>query len=268
MSKFVGKTNGYGSSLPVKVNSETERVLDFTQMSIEKLGKELESTINSKTPMFLWSRRRQNEKIVLDNDKQILILNKIQSLRAIGNELVQLKAGAIFDAEYIRLLVADKKLLAQQYFEKTIAEHHLSLTKTKSEIDLINERIKHDFIDRQTKIKQYESIDADNAIKLATARKIDSEAKASEKKIEIIEKLLAEADFNNLTIHQTFLLHTFLGADPSQFSEFQIREELKEIVKQEKQAEANKKDAEADSAKTDAQSKKWKDEEAKKDAGL
>ncbi|MDR3668938.1 MAG: hypothetical protein P4L35_19085, partial [Ignavibacteriaceae bacterium] len=60
----------------------------------------------------------------------------------------------------------------------------------------------------------------------------------------------------------------FLNADASKLSDFEIREELKEIVKQEKQAEANKKEADADSAKTDAQSKRWKDEEAKKDAGL
>ena len=255
MSRLIAKNNSYGKRI------DSFSTLDFSKITIEQLGKILESTINKKTPMFLWSRRRQNEKIELDNDKQLLIIEKIQGLRAIGNELINLKAGAIFDAEYINLLVADKRMLAQQYFEKTIAAHNLSISTTISDIKLINAKIEHDLVELDRKRAENERIRIEND-------KIKSEVTLSDTKISIINKLLVEADFNHLTTQQTFLLHVFLGADPSQFTRFELEEELKEIVKQEKQAEANKKDAEADNAKTEAQSKKWKDEQAKKDAGL
>ena len=157
---------------------------------------------------------------------------------------------------------------AEQIFEQAVATHNLILTKTKSEIDLANAKIKHDEIERDGKRIQNANVDADTKIKLAQAEKILSEARVVNKKIDVIEKLLSDADFNHLTPHQAYLLQSFLDADPSKFSEFQIREELKDIIKQEKQAEADKKQAEAEGSQADTDLKRFKNEQIKKDAKL
>jgi hypothetical protein len=238
------------------------------QNTVGNLLSEIKNTMNTDTPFFIFNVKRRNEKIRLNNEAQVMMYNQIQNLRAISYELLNLEADKIYGPKLLKFLVEKRLLEAEQYFEEVKAAHKLSITTKDVDTDLKISLIEHDKLEKQGKLKSNEGIDADNAIKMANARKIESEARASEKKIDIIEKLLAEADFNNLTTHQTFLLHTFLGADPSQFSRYELEEELKGIVKQEKQAEANRKDAEADSAKTDAQSKKWKDKEAQKDAGL
>src|ERR1035438_2136067 len=119
MSKFEGRTNNYGpkkdeSNLPVKKGGiidsyfKESDALKLPDISIQNFKDELKTSIDKKAPMFLWSKERLNNKIRLDNDKQILILEKIQNLRAIGNELTYLKAGAIFDEEYIRLLRSEE----------------------------------------------------------------------------------------------------------------------------------------------------------------
>jgi hypothetical protein len=244
----------------VKLN-ESLNNFDLSNNSIKNLYDKLFSTINAPEPMFLYFKGRRNDNVILENRYQALILEKIKGLLEVSKAYADLKADAIVSADYLDKLVQNKKEEANLIFKAALKRQEALISDSEKII-----KINESEVDNQK--AQNEATRADSAIKMATARKIEAEARASEKKIEIIEKLLAEADFNNLTIHQTFLLHTFLGADPSQFSEFQIKEELKDIIKQEKQADANRKDAEADNAKTEAQSKKWKDEKAQKDAGL
>jgi len=255
---YLSNSYGGGSS----INSYKGEVLKLQDISIQKFTDELKTSLNKKAPMFLWSKRRQNEKILLDNEKQVLILNKIQNLRAIGDELVHLKAGAIFDEEYIQLLVADKRMLAQQYFEKTIASHRLFLTETKSAIDLANERIKHDFIDQQTKIKQYESIDADNAIKLAQAESIKIQN-------ELRRIVMKKVDFENFPpVYTTYLLAVLSGVNAEAFTDLDIKEKLKEVYIDMEKSKADKARAEVDDFINSAEFKKWKNDRTKKDAGL
>jgi hypothetical protein len=259
-------------------NENSEEVINYEaeysviQNTVGNLFSELKNTMNTDTPFFIFNIKRRNEKIRLNNEAQVMMYNQIQNLRAISNELLNLKADDIYGPKLLKFLVEKKLLEAEQYFEEVKAAHKLSITKKEVDTDLTVSLIEHDTINKQSKIKTNESIEADNKIKIAQAAKINAETekiksstKESETKIAIIEKLLNEADFNHLTTQQTFLLHTFLGADPTQFSEFQIREELKDIIKQEKQAEADKKSAEADDFKNTAEYKKWKNDQSKKD---
>jgi hypothetical protein len=266
MAKRAGGLN-YGSNLPKDTsNDEQSNIIndkknigwDFSKITIQQLGDELNETINLGTPIFLWSKERLNHKIQLDNEKQVLIFTKIQNLISISKVYCELMADAIFTSEFIENLNAEKRLMAEQSYQVAVANHKYLLTSIKSDIDLTSTKIYHDQVELDKKRAENESIRADTAIKIANAKRIEAEVRESEKKIEIIEKLLNEADFNNLTTHQTFLLHTFLGADPNQFSEFQIREELKVILKQEKQAEADKKSAEADRVKKENEANEWK----------
>ena len=274
MAKKIARNNYYGEPKEV-VKSEEQNIVpyvepveevskafDFSNITIEQLGSELESTINTRTPFFIWSRERLNRKIKLDNEKQLLILEKIQNLRLISEEFCRLRADSFFSNEYIDNLIKEKRIDAEQYFESKIAEHRKKLTYIKTDILLNEGLVTHDVLSQE---KQRAEIRIQNA----EAEKIEVKSEESKVKVQLIKKIIGEVKFDNLPpVYQTYLLTTFLNADITKLNEFEVNEKMKEIIVQQAQAEANKKTAEADSAKADTDMKKFNNEQAKKDAGL
>lgn len=242
----------------VKINVQEREVWDFSKITINQLAKELDATINKRTPFFLWSKKRLNEKIQLDNEKQLLILNKIKYLSTIGEEFAGLQAESIFSSEYIQHILQKRIDLAEQYFEKAAAEHRKQLAIIDTDTALYQSRLTADILNQE---------DMRSKIRKANAEAAGDEARAliAEKKLEIINKVLSEADFKNLSANQTFLLMNFLDADVSKYSDFELRERMKDILIQQSKAESDKKTAEADHVRNETNYKKWKNDQAQKD---
>ena len=267
MSRFKVKSelNINKPTVPAVVENKKEEVnsdvWNFTKITIQQLGKELEETINRGTPFFLWGRKRLNNKIRLDNEKQLLIFDKIANLRLISSEFSRLHADAIFSQEYIENLVTEKRLEAEHFYETRVAEQRKKLTAIKTDIILNENLITHDVLSQEDKR-------ADIRRKNALAGQEEEKQNESKKRNEIIDKLLAEADFNNLTIQQTYILTAFLNANVNQFSEFELKEKSKDFIIQATKAEADKKTHEANITKADVDMKNFNNTQAKKDAGL
>jgi len=278
MNKFKAKSelNLQKSSYPVvqsgknnleikAIPKDDSEVWDFTKITIQKLGKELESTINSKTPMFLWSKERQNNKIRLDNEKQLFIYEKIKNLRAIASEFSQLQADAIFSEQFIKNLVAEKILLAEQYFER-IKEVHLTAILAEQ---AKRKHIGHELTEREIAQRKEEAIirklngEADQAE--AKAAEMRAIAKQAEVRADLMKIATGEVKFSELPkSSQTFILINILDADPNHLSDFDIKEQMKDIIIQQGKAEADIKTAEADSAKTKNATEEWKFDRDKK----
>ena len=262
MSKFVGKTNGYGSSLPVKVNSETDKVWDFTKITCEQLGKELASTLNSRTPRFLWSRVRRNEKIRLDNENLAFIFQKIQFLRTIVPELDQLQADVVFSSEIINNLVEGKRAEAERNFQIAVANHKLFLTETKSKIDIANSLINHDQVELDRKIAENERIRFEN-------KKIKAETKSIKTHNKLRKLVMSKINFDNFPpAYISDLLVALSDINIKSFSQFEMEERLNKIYERMENTKAKKAEAEVDDFMNSAEFRKWKNRKAQEDAGL
>jgi len=254
---------------PEEVSNSYNDVYDFAQISIDNLSKILQSTINSRTPFFIWSRERQNEKIRLDNEKQNLILDKISILQSTITDINQLKADIFFSAEYINNLIADKKMRAEHYFQLAIAQHKESLTGIKVNIDLTNSLVDHDQIDKDRKIKTNQGIDADNAIKLAQARKLQAEAENMESLNELRKIVMSKIDFDNFPhAYISDLVIALSGVNMKTFSQFEMEDSLNKIFERMENAKARKAEAEVDDFMNSAEFRKWKNDKTRRDGEL
>jgi len=217
--------------------------------------------MNGGTPFFVFNVKRRNDKIKLNTEAMEMMLSQIRILRNISAELMNLSADKIFGPEQLKNLVEEKYLLAEQYFERIKEEH---LTRIKKE-QASRTNIDHDLTDREISQQKEKALirkliaEAEQAEALAIEIKIKT--KESKMKIEIIKKLLGDADFNNLSIQQTYILINFLNANIGQ-------ERMKDVLFQQQKAEADKKTQEAKAAEADTEMKNINNTLAKKDAGL
>lgn len=244
MSKFIAKNNYYG---------EKNDSWDFTKITLEQLGRQLEKSINSREPFFIWGKERQNEKLRLDNEKQLLILDKIRTLRNISSEFSQLQADAIFSQEFIDNMVADKRMTAEHFFEKALAEQKLILAKLNSDRVLIENSVAHDMLNIESKQIQIK------------------ESRAKAERIELINDLLRTlkdkiSSENLQPVFYTYLTSLFLSGDGSQVSDLDMKERLKEILIKQENIKADKAAVEVEDFVNSMEFKKFKNELAKKDA--
>ena len=236
----------------LKTQDDLAADFGFYQDKITNLFDGLNSSINSDEPFFIWSRERQIRKMELNNQKQVLILNQIQTLKDIADEFMQLKAQAIFSAEYIKNLVEEKYLLAEQYFERK-KEEHLTIIRAEQ---AKREHIGHDLSDREiAQLKEKAIIRRLNA----EADKVEAEVREANARVDLIKLATGEINFSELPkSYQTYILTTFLNADANKLSDFDIREQMKDVIIQQAKAEADKKTAEVDGIKTKNASDEWK----------
>ncbi len=270
------------NSIATKNNSVIESfikdsdVIDLSNRSIGNFHNQLQESVNKKSPMFLWSKERQNNKIRLDNEYQLLILEKIRNLRAISDEYNRLQADEIFSGEFIRNLVANKRMEAEHYFEKAVASHRVELTKMKVDIDLTNSLVDHDKIEKDRKIAENEKLKAeaeatraDNLIKYAQADKLKAEAESIRNKNELYGLVISKINFDNFPpVHLTYLISVLSGFNADAFTDLDIKEKLKEVYINMEETKAKKAQVEVEDFMNSAEFRKWKNEQAKKDAGL
>lgn len=252
----------------VELQNNFETEYRIIQNNISQVYSEIDSSMKGGTPFFVFNVKRRNDKIRLNTEAMEMMLSQIRILGNISAELMNLSADKIYGPEQLKNLVEEKYLLAEQYFER-IKEEHLTRIK-KEQANRTN--IDHDLTDREISQQKEKALirkliaEAEQAEAVAIEIKIKTEE--SKMKIEIIKKLLGDADFNNLSIQQTYILINFLNANIGQYSQFEMAERMKDVLFQQQKAEADKKTQEAKAAEADTEMKNINNTLAKKDAGL
>jgi len=250
----------------VKSQDELAAEFGFYQDTIRNLFDGLNTSINSNEPFFIWSKRRQNEKMKLNNEKLVLIYDQIKNLRAIAEEFLELKADAIFSSEYLKNLVQDKFDLATRYFEIKKEEHKTRILAEKAK----REHIGHDLTDREIAQQKEKAIirRLEGEAKQANAIAKQEEAKAVEMKAnarlakyraQLAKIATGELKFSELPkSFQTFIVATIIKADPNKLNDFEISQRVNDYIIQEAKAEADKKTAEAEDVHSEARHKKYR----------
>ena len=282
MTDFIAKNNYYGDPLPENDNQSLDKrittkksmidefikdtdIIDLSNRNIGNLHDLLQSSINKSSPMFLWSKNRQNNKVRLDNEYQLLILEKIRNLRLISDEYNRLQADQIFTGEFIRNLIANKRMEAEHFFEKAVASHRVELTKMKVDMDLTNSLVDHDQIEKDRKIAenerirvQNEAIRADNLIKYAQADKIKAEAESIKSQNELKVIVMSKIDFNNFPpAYISDLLIALAGISMKSVGDFEMDERLRNMFERMEKSKVDKAEAEVNDFINSAAFKKW-----------
>lgn len=245
MTDYISSSDNYWS----ENDFDDAPVNDFDEITIDQLESNLINTINSGEPFFIWGKERQNQKIMLDNEKQAHILNKIAILRDISIELCRLKADKIFSQQFIEFLVKEKKMEAEQYFERTLQTHNNLIAK------LRNDRILDDA--RITDINlRHEAARAMINKVYAETYKISMSARKDESIVNLINKFVDAFQPGELSsLYQLFFAANLINADTSNLSDFDLRQLTKESLVRQFNAEAELKQASADSARADVELK-------------
>lgn len=238
---------------------------DLSNNNIQSLHDRLQKSINNRTPIFLWSKKRNIEKIRLDNEYQLLLLDNIRGLSLLSNEYNLLQADKFFTEEMIKNTVANNRREAKDQFEKAIAAHKLSLTETKSNIDIINNKIIHDQVDidrkntENDKLKaKAEATRADNLIKYAQADKLKAEAESIKSQNELKVMVMGKIDFNNFPpAYISDLLIALAGLNMKSVGDFEMDERMRNMFERMEKSKVDKAEAEVNDFVNSAAFKKW-----------
>jgi hypothetical protein len=240
-------------------------VFDVSNRNIDSLYNFTKEAIDKRKPMFLWSKKRNNEKIKLDNQHQHFLLDKILTLRDISDGYNRLYADEIFTEELIRNIVANKRMEAKHYFELAVANHKLSLTKIISEIDLLNSSLEDKEIENDRKRAETEkirveneSMRADNLLKYAQVDRIRAETESIASLNELKRLLTERIDFSQYPpVLITYLLASLSGVQTDSFANLDIQEELKDIVVGVEKEKLRKLEIETNDFKNSAEFREW-----------
>lgn len=259
-NKLLGNADVNKKSIIDEFIKESD-VIDLSNRNVGNFHDLLQSSINKSSPMFLWSKERQNNKVRLDNEYQLLILEKIRNLRLISDEYNRLQADQIFTREFIRNLIANKRMEAEHFFEDAVASHRVNLTKMKVDIDLTNSLVDHDQIEKDRKIAENERIKIQN-----------EEAKAKVEDIKSITRMRDKVtdNFDPSTLDpkhiSQIVINAILPGNGTQDFDFQNGINDSTLKAEEAKAEMLRQQAAEQKIKVDElrDKKKWNDEKRKK----
>lgn len=228
-------------------------ILKLPDISIQKFYDELKTSIDRKTPRFLWSKERLNNKIRLDNDKQLLFLEKIRILRETIPEVNQLKADIFFSDEFVINLIANKRREAEQSFQLSIANHKKALTGIKVDIDLIISTIEHDQIEKDRKKLENDKLRLEN--------------EALKSKNDLHNLVVSKINLDKFSPTQIIYFYSVLiGQNVDAFNDLNIKEKLDEFKIKMTEEEFRKFQAEVNDFINSAEFKKWQFNRDKKAA--
>lgn len=234
--------------------------INVTELNLSQLTNDLRASLTKPEPMTLFFRRRQVKKLQLDVEKQQWLLAKINGLRSLGQELVNLRADAIVSEQMVTLLVQQKLQEAEIEYNKRV--HDLDVVRR--DIKQIDHEMKS--IDFQTnnletlRLRELEKLRTDILNNDKISADVQAQAihnKAQSAKAELMQKFAEKFDVDSLSpALQSFAISNLFGAVGSNFSEFEKEQIYKEYFTAELEQELRKKTFQADSLKSKSVSDK------------
>ncbi len=236
-------------------------VINMSERNVGTFHDQLQESINKREPIFIWSRNRRNEKIRLDVEYQSYMLQRISNLRLISDEYNRLQADDIFTEEFIRNLVANKRMEAEHFFEDAVAVHKVNLTHKIVEIKLTDSLTEHDQIEKDRKKAENERIKIENEELSARVEEIKSITKMRDKIID---------NFDPSTLDQKHISQIVINSilPGSNIQDFDFQNGINEstLKSEEAKAEMLKQQAEEQKIKVEELRKKkeWNDKKRNK----
>lgn len=178
------------------------------------MAKNLEQSLKASNPsscFFIWGAKRQVKRQELNAEHQRWVLSQIQNLRAINNELVNLKAEVFLSYEMIDNLIDGYRAEAERKAELAL-ETHLTAV--------------------------YEQQKTREKLTLGKRRE-EAEVILLEQKAQLIKFIMDSVSLDDLKPHhKTLLVQAMLNPQGNQYMDIETLEEIKQYAINEAEAKA------------------------------
>lgn len=221
-------------------------VFDISRINLVELGRQLQDSLHTDRPGWIWLKKRQNEKVFLDEERLRALIAQIQDLRDMNSDLLALNAEVYLTQERMERIV-------QRYREHenfVDAEGHrlseIAEAKHLNEIQRMDDEI-------STRQKNIEALELDNDRRKAEIdilKAQESNLKAQREKEDIrmglMRKVVDKIDINELPDYlRTFVINSIFNPSQTITNEMQLMDDLREYALRRAEADARKNEAEA-----------------------
>lgn len=225
---------------------------DITKINLLQLGRQLQNNLNSHRPGWIWLKKRQNEKIFLDEERLRALNAQIQDLQDMNSALLNLNAEVYLTQERMERII-------QRYREHEnfvdAEEHRLSKI---AEANHINEMQKLDD-EIASRKKNIEAMELDNErrkaeIDILKAQEDNLKAQREKEDIRmgLMRKVVDKIDINELPDYlRTFVINSIFNPSQTITNEMQLMDDLREYAT--RRAAAETRQTEADAKKHESQ---------------
>ena len=227
-------------------------IFDISNMNLVQLGRQLQESLNQGRPGWIWLKKRQNEKIFLDEERLRALIAQIQDLRDMNSALLSLNAEVYLTQERMARIV-------QRYREHenfVDAEGH-RLSEI-AEAKHINEmqRMDDEIASRQHSINalglENKRKEAEIEILKAQEDNLKAQREKEDIRMGLMRKVVDKIDINELPDYlRTFVINSIFNPSQTITSEMQLMDDLREHAL--KRAAAQTRKEEADAKKEESQ---------------
>ncbi len=221
-------------------------IFDISRVNLVELGQHLQENLNSDRPGWLWLRKRQNEKMFLDEERLRALFAQIQDLRDMNSALLDLNAEVYLTQERMDRIV-------QRYREHenfVDAEGH-RLSEI-AEANHLNEMQKLDdeIASRQHSIKalglENKRKEAEIEILKAQEENLKAQREKEDIRMGLMRKVVEKIDINELPDYlRTFVINSIFNPSQTITSEMQLMDDLREHALKRAAAQTRKEEASA-----------------------
>ncbi|MCE5251366.1 hypothetical protein LLG96_14220 [bacterium] len=221
-------------------------IFDISGMNLVQLGRQLQDNLNSHRSGWLWLKKRQNEKMFLDEERLRALIAQIQDLRDMNSALLELNAEVYLTQERMARIV-------QRYREHenfVDAEGHrlseIAEAKHINEMQKLEDEI-------HTRRKSIDALELDNErrkVEINVLKAQESNLKAQREKEDIrmglMRKVVDKIDINELPDYlRTFVINSIFNPSQTITNEMQLMDDLREFALRRAAAETRQTEAEA-----------------------
>ena len=278
-----GKRSISGSLIETKTNSLISEIssFDLSEVNLIDLTRDMQNSLTASVPSTIFFRNRQNRKLGLDVERQRWLLTKLQGLRSLGQELVNLRADAIVSEQMVKMLAQNKLKDAEIEYQKRVRDLKAIDVEVKQfeylikEIDYKTDNLKIQYLrgieqllgDRLENIGRYEAnrrmrIENENLRKVGKGidienkgKKIDNEGRSE--KVRLLQKFIKQMKVKSVPVElQSYVLASYFNSLGANFSEHEKQAILNRYLDKERKIEVKKRKHEAESLKSKAKSDK------------
>lgn len=236
---------------PIELNDNQysfDNTFELADMSLLDLSKDIAKSVHKGFKFFLFTQARENKKIALKLEHIKLLQNILQETKALGREIMNLKAEAIINVEILDQIIEGKKI---------DLKHEIKL-----KLEQYKTQIKEEQIKREKQEIELLDLKADIALKQAMAS--FKEAESEEQKQNAMFMKNVNEDFLNLpTGAKIVMFHDYMNrhkndANASEIKDFDYEDFLKEISKKFYKESLNQAKAKTMSEEAIAEHDRWR----------
>jgi hypothetical protein len=216
---------------------------DLDQLNLIELSRQLKDNLDQPEPFFMFTSRRRNEKLRLGKERLEIILETIERVRSVNQSLANARAE-------ILLSKAITESLINNYFNEAIltaelrkAEHNNSVSKHYDEM--------------RARDIQLEAGNLANLKSKAEINLLEAHTKEAHAKADLVKYVVENIDLKNMPpLLQSFVVQSIINPHgQGNVTDMELQGELKQYIKQEKQAAAEKQTQEVRLIKSEAEMK-------------